>query len=268
MRIVLTITSAALALGLFACGETQPEPTVPANPLASAKADCPDCDPAGPNAFVQAGIATSFYEAGQSWAVAYRYNHTPMAEMRGDVFLGEDEVPSEIYLFDYVARSVDRIVSENKLRQTVTVDVSQAYPTGTHGDLFATGRVDTYEYGVSFTMNDLLEPMRETVHSRRYPNGRQVELDSKSSLKTGASIFPRMIPRLLVSGSVAATAPELPADLRDVADQMVPGWESVLYQKYRFQNGDLVYWAADSGQLWPFYTRTRAGEGLLVAWKN
>lgn len=263
-----TIVIAGLALGLLACGETLSEPSAPTEPLSAAKADCPDCDPAGPNAFVQAGVGTGFYRAGQAWQVAYRYNHRPMAEMRGDVFLGEDEVNSEVYLFDYVVEDLGKTVTGNTLRETATIRVAQADLSGDHADLFAPGRVDTHEYGVTFTMNDLLEPMSETVRSRRYPNGRRVELDGVSSLKTGASVFPRTVPRLLVSGSVAAPAPPLPEDLRDIADLMTPGWDEALYKKLVFSNGDVVYWAADGETYWPFYTRSRDGEGILVAWQS
>lgn len=267
MRILFAFTL-LLALFVAACGEDAAQSEPPQGALSAAKSDCPDCDPAGPNAFVQTGLGADFYREGQSWQVAYRYNAAPTAEMRGDVFLGEDEATTEVYLFDYRVTALGQTVRENTLRQTATVKISQATPTGPDGDLFAPGRVDTHEHAVAFTMNDLLEPMRETVYSRRYPNGKSAELDPRASLQTGASVFPKTIPRLLVSGSVAAPAPELPADLRDIADQLQVGWDSALYRKHLFGNGDVVYWTVDKGQYWPFYTRTRAGEGLLVAWNQ
>jgi hypothetical protein len=267
MRSVLALTL-LLAWCVAACGEEATGGEEAHGALAAAKSDCPDCDPAGPNAFVQTGLGADFYREGQSWQVAYRYNAAPTAEMRDDVFLGEDEATSEVYLFDYSVTSLGQTVRENTLRQTATVKISQATPTGPSGDLFSPGRVDTHEFAVAFTMNDLLEPMRETVYSRRYPNGKSVELDPRASLQTGASVFPKTLPRLLVSGSVAAPAPDLPADLRDVADQLQAGWDSALYKKHLFGNGDVVYWTVDQGQYWPFYTRTRAGESLLVAWNQ
>ncbi len=267
MKSILILTL-LLAWCVAACGEETPVGEGAPGALVGAKSDCPDCDPAGPNAFVQTGLGADFYGEGQSWQVAYRYNASPMAEMRDDVFLGEDEATSEVYLFDYRVTGLGQTVRENTLRQTVTVEISQATPTGPQGDLFAPGRVDTHEFGVSFIMNDLLEPLRETVYSRRYPNGKSVTLDPRASLRTGASVFPKTVPRLLVSGSVAAPAPELPADLRDIADQLQSGWDSALYKKHLFDNGDVVYWTVDEGHYWPFYTRTRAGEGLLVAWNQ
>lgn len=266
MRTITYLTLLATCL-VAACGEGETAESGPA-PAQAAKSDCPDCDPAGPNAFAQTQLGDGFYREGQSWQVAYRYNVPPTAEMRDDVFLGEDVASSEAYLFEYRVTGLGTTIRENTQRQTVTIRISQADSQGSHGDLFAPGRVDTYESAVEFTMNDLLEPMHEKVFSRRYPNGMHSELDPKASLRTGASVFPKTIPRLLVHGAVAAPAPELPEDLRDIADALRTGWDKALYKKLVFGNGDVVYWTVDGDEYWPFYTRTRAGEGLLVAWNQ
>lgn len=242
------------------------EPELPTDGLSSVKSDCPDCDPAGPNAFIQAGVATGFYHPGLRWRVAFRYDHTPLAEKRGTVFLGEDEASSEAFLFDYTVLATDKAIVNNVLRETATIEVSQATDLGPFGDLFSPERMDSYEYRVEFTMNDLLEPMTEKVYTRRYPNGKRVRLDSKSSLRTGASVFPRTIPRLMVSSSFDAPAPTLPSDLRDAVDLMDPSWSSTAYKKVIFENGDVVYWAQGREQYWPFYVKTRQGEGVLVSW--
>ena len=49
---------------------------------------------------------------------------------------------------------------------------------------------------------------------------------------------------------------------------MNPTWATDTYRRYTFDNGDVVYWARNRGQYWPFYTRTRHGEGVLVSWAN
>ena len=270
MKVVLAATLGLLLFLSWAqsgCGTEEPVEPTAIGPEA-AKADCPDCDPAGPNAFVQAGVGSGFYQAGQSWQVAFRYNHSPRAEMRGDVFFERDTTTSEVYLFDYVVTATDKMVVDSVLRQTATVEVTQASPAGAEADLFGPERIDGNQQKVTFTMNDLLEPVSETITSRRYPNGKRVELDSKSSLRMGASIFPRTIPRLLVSGSTEGPAPEVPADLQDVLDALNPTWSVGTYRRYTFDNGDVVYWARDREQYWPFYVQNRQGEGVLVRWNG
>lgn len=263
--LTLALPLALLALG--GCSTAHKAPAGPGDPsISPVKSDCPDCDPAGPNAFVQAGVGAGFYAVGDHWQVAWRYTSSPMVEMRDDVFLGTDVAQSEAFLFDYEVTAVDRDVFDNVLRDTVTVQVTQATPAGAHADLFSPERIDKFEHKVVFTMNDLLEPVRETVFTRDYPHGKTVELDTKSSLKTGASLYPRTIPRLLVANQVDAPAPTLPADLKDIADAVVPGWDAATYLKVTLDNGDVVYWGKDDGRLWPFFTATADGAGLLVSY--
>lgn len=253
-------TSLIVAFALGACGDSGSKTAEP-TPVAG-KSDCPDCDPAGPNAFVQTGVGQGFYTAGQSWQVAVRYNQTPLAE-KTEVFLGEDVATTDVFLFEYTVSGVSKAVFDNVRRDVVAIDIKQATPSS---DLYSSDRLDEFEHGVSFEMNDLLEPIRETTFSNDYPNGKTIELDATESLHTGASLYPRTIPRLLVNGGVASPAPELPSDLRDVADLSVPGWESKSYLKYTFPNGDVVYWAKDANWLWPFYTQNASAATLLVKW--
>ncbi len=273
MRLFLILLSVS-ALALGACGSTSGSDgggdsgaSTDTGATAS-KADCPDCDPAGPNAFVQTGVGSGFYEAGDTWQVAFRYIHTPEAERRADVFLGEDVGISEAFLFDYVVDGLDREVFDNVQRDVATITVTQATPTGANGDLFSTDRIDTYEHKVVFTMNDLLDPTSEVLYGREYPNGKLVHLDQKSSLQMGASLFPRTIPRLLVNGAVDAPAPELPEDLADIADAMADGWRDRTYKRYTFDNGDLAYWSQDRDEYWPFFVRNAQGFGVLVGYNN
>lgn len=270
---------AILLPALAACagdGEKAPPTSDPAESTVSpVKSDCPDCDQAGPSAFVQAGVGASFYAKGDHWQVAVRFDSLPTAEKRDDVFLGEDVTASEVFLFDYAATAIDRDVFEVEqgegtakvLRDLATIEITQATPAGPNADLLSAERIDTYEKKVEFVMNDLLEPVRETVYSRRYPNGHEVDLDGKSSLKTGASLFPRTIPRLLTAGQ-DVPAPALPADLEDVADAFDPTWRDATYKRYDFENGDLVYWSVGRGHLWPFYSRTSQGHAVLVSWNQ
>ena len=115
----------AASLSQAGCGANEEDGAAGLGPGA-AKADCPDCDPAGPNAFVQAGLGDGFYQAGQSWQVAFRYNHNPRPEMRGDVFLERDTTASEIYLFDYKVTETDKAIVGTTLRQTATVEIGLA----------------------------------------------------------------------------------------------------------------------------------------------
>jgi hypothetical protein len=267
-RQALLGTFAAIALLLSAgCSEDKTADPAGGGTTHAAKADCPDCDPAGPNAFVQTGVGSGFYAVGSHWQVAWRFNHEPTAEMR-DVFLGEDRATSEVFLFDYTVTHLDKDVFDNVLRLLATIEVVQATPAGAHADLFSPERLDQHEHKVRFVLNDLLDPVRETVYSRDYPNGKDVEFDGKSSLKTGGSVFPRTIPRVLVSGQVDAPAPSLPADLADVVDAMDPAWASRTYGKTTFDNDDVVYWAKGQGHYWPFFVQTSEGVGVLVSYEQ
>jgi hypothetical protein len=109
--------------------------------------------------------------------------------------------------------------------------------------------------------------MREVSFTTRYPHGNEVDLDSKSSLKTGSSLFPRTIPRILTTGT-DTPAPALPGDLEDVADALDPAWRDATYKRYEFENGDVAYWSTGRGHLWPFYTRTAQGHAVLVSWNQ
>ncbi|MGM0574246.1 MAG: hypothetical protein ACQEXJ_00745 [Myxococcota bacterium] len=261
---------ALAAVGFTACGEdttTQPAEEQE-EPAAGVKTDCPDCDPAGPGAFEQTGVGDRFYAEGDHWQVAFRYVHEPMAEKRGDVFLGEDVADSEVFLFDYRVLRTDRDAFGDVLRDTATVEITQATPDGPHADLFSPERIDRFEHKVVFRLNDLLEPIAETIYDRNHPHGKRVRLDGESSLGAGASLYPRTIPRLLVEGAVDAPAPDLPVDLADVADAMDPAWRDATYQKYVFDNGDVVYWPRGRGHLWPFFVRTSQGAGVLVSWND
>ncbi|MCB9786861.1 MAG: hypothetical protein H6744_09230 [Deltaproteobacteria bacterium] len=269
MRAASRVLCAVSVSGLIACGgdgTNPPNTPAPAANVSAVKSDCPDCDPAGANAFVQAGLGSGFYALGDHWQVAFRYTQTPMAEKRDEVFLGSDVATSEVFLFDYVVTATDRDVFDNVLRQTATVSISQAVPGGPDAGLFSPERIDRHEQRLDFTLNDLLEPVSEVLYSRRAPHGKRVRLDGKSSLQTGASLFPHTIPRVLAAGAVDAVAPELPADLADVVDAMDSGWRDAAYRRYTFDNGDVVYWAVQRGQLWPFYAHTRQGHAALVAW--
>lgn len=254
--------AAALALSAAGCGESGDKPIDPT--VKSAKNDCPDCDPAGPNAFVQSGIGDGFYHVGDTWMVAVSYRQSPLAE-KSDVFLGQDVRTSDVYAFQYEVTALDKQVRQDVLRETAEVAITEVQPGGEQGDFFAQERVDQLEKKVVFELNDLLEPTRETVYSEDYPHGKTVELDSTESLQTGASLFPRTIPRLLVNGA-PSPAPVVADDLKDVVDSMLPEWQTWEFAKYAFDNGDTVYWAKGQGFLWPFYAETAQGATVLVKW--
>lgn len=264
MRIRHILPVALATLCFTACGEDT-DPTG-GEPTPVAKADCPDCDPAGPGAFEQTGVGDGFYEVGDTWLVAHRVVSSPELEKRGDVFLGTDVVESEAFAFRYRVLSVDSAMFERVEREVATIEVVQGTPTGANAALFNPARLDRFEHKVVFELNDLLDPVRETTYSRDYPNGKSVRLDATSSLSERGSVFPRTIPRLLVAGGVASPPPELPADLADIVDAYDPDWASASYLKYVFDNGDLVYWSKDRGQYWPFYVATARAASVLVKW--
>ncbi len=267
MRIWLAAI-AALTLGFAApgCGDDSKNTTTDPQ-VGAGKADCPDCDPSGPNAFKQANVADGFYAKGDTWQVAYRFNRVNLFEKREQLLFEDTILESEVYLFNYEVLSNDEDTFDNVKRELATIRVSQATPSGANADLFNAERLDTYEHKVEFMINDLLDPVEEVTFNRDYPNGKTIRLDAKSNLKTGASVFPRTIPRLLVNGGIDSPAPELPADLRDVVDAMMPSWSSMTYLKYVFDNGDTVYWAKEGDILWPFYVETTRGAGVLVSWR-
>jgi len=270
MRTRLIAASAAIIIGgaLAACGQGAgdgagtPDPTGPP----SAKADCPDCDPAGPNAFIQANVGAGFYQVGDTWLVAHRFVNRPEIEKHGDVFLGTDEVESEAFAFRYRVLALDREVFDQVVRDVVTIEITQDTPAGPGAALFSPERVDRVEHRVVFVMNDLLDPVRETVYSNDYPHGKSLELDSRASLTTGGSVFPRTVPRLLAAGGVPSAAPELPADLADIAESYDPAWGEATYVRYAFDNGDVAYWSRDRGHYWPFYVVTQGTASVLVKW--
>jgi len=117
----------------------------------------------------------------------------------------------------------------------------------------------------------LLEPVAETLYNRQYPHGKRIEVDTKSRLQTGSSLFPHTVPRALVQpGYQPGAAVEMAPQVEAAADAFVPGWRDRVYRKYTFDDvgelagrGDVVYWV--EGELWPFYVRTDQGEGVLVA---
>jgi len=244
---------------------TTPDPSV----ISPAKSDCPDCDPAGPGAFQQTGLtstADAWYSVGDTWQVAWRYTPAPTMEKRDEPFVATDTVVTEAYLFTYTVQHTDKDVFDNVLRQTARIEVNQGFPSGPHADLFSAGRLDRVEKRVAFVLNDLLDPVSETVFTVDYPNGKDIELDGKSSLRTGASIFPRTIPRVLVANQVDSPAPEVVADLKDIVDAMDPDWGSRQYIRVNFDNGDVVYWTRGADQFWPFYVETAQGAGVLVSY--
>ncbi len=253
----------AVALFTAACASSQGPATPPSSggePKVTAKGDCPDCDPSGGSAFQQTGMADRFYRPGDTFYVAFRFDHRSDMAMAAPELATERKTASEVYLFRYRVLSVTKNVFDRVMREVAEIEVTQATPPE-HAELFAPDRLDQHEPRLVFTLNDLLDPIEETIFNPEYPDGYTVEVNQKSSLNTGSSVYPHTIPRILVQGSGAAV-PEVPPDLADILAVFDPGWQSRTFQRYDFENGDLVFWA--KGDLWPFYIRTSQGVGVLV----
>lgn len=255
----------AAALFAAACASSQGSgggSPVPggSEPKITAKGDCPDCDPSGGSAFQQTGMAERFYRAGDTFYVAFRFDHRLDMAMTAPEISLERKAASEVYLFRYRVLGVTKNVFDRVMREVAEIEVTQATPTE-HAELFAPDRVDEHEPRLVFTLNDLLDPIEETIYNSEYPNGYTVEVNQKSSLNTGSSVYPHSIPRILVQGS-GTGAPEVPPDLADILAVFHPTWTEREFQRYDFDNGDVVYWA--KGDLWPFFIRTSQGVGVLV----
>jgi len=259
--------------------------------LTAAKGDCPDCDDAGPGAMIQAGLADRFYAEGDRWMVAYQFNRRHDMSREVVLKVAEEELPlnsgvqsardkSPLFLFSYGVKSVHKQVFEAKEGMQVERDVAtiEIKPGSTEGlrarELFVTEKFNQIEKKLEFEINDLLDPVSETIFTRSYPNGKRIKLTHKSRLRTGSSIFPHTIPRALVSpGYTPGADLKLSAELEAAADAYVPEWRQQVYFTFRFDGvgeeegqNDLVYWAA--GDLWPFYIETEQGAGLLLGFND
>jgi hypothetical protein len=293
MKTMSKWASAALAgaLAVSACAsESAPamDPTDQEKPAAG-KADCPDCDDTGPGALVQAGLYDGFYEAGHTWRVAWQFTQRTDMEMKPVLHVDPLDLPAEssalasrsvsdVFLFDYaVLGTAERIFTAKDgtrvKRQVATIRIAPGDPAATaHQEVFSAQEIGRFEPKFVFELNDLLEPVAETIFSRTYPNGRRIEVDSVSRLATGSSLFPHAVPRVL-TGAVTVFgddfADRVSPEVAAAADAFAPGWRSRTYNAYTFEGkgeiegqGDVVAWA--KGDLWPFYVKTDQGEGVLV----
>jgi hypothetical protein len=282
-----------LALGLLVafsagCSDEGSGTNDPGQAAPAKKGDCPDCDEAGPGAFVQAGIASRFYAPGDTWQVAWQFHQRADMSKAPTLNVDEDELAlgpgpeaarsvSEVFLFDYAVTGVSRRVfpiegGAGVQREVATVEIVPGAPSGTaHPEVFSAQEIGRFEHKFVFEMNDLLEPVAETLFNRQYPNGLRIEVDSVSRLQTGSSLFPHTVPRVLVQpGYEPGAAIEMSPEVEAAADAFAPGWRDRTYRKYTFEDlgeaegrRDVVYWA--DGELWPFYVRSLEGQGVLIA---
>ncbi len=274
----LIIASAAISMLLGGCAKdgevVDPSELVGGGEDRPAgKADCPNCDDSGPNAFIQAGLESRFYRPGDKWHVAFQFRNRGI--MGKEDFLQptskDSWAASGLYLFEYTAKSVREDVFRNsegsdQYREVVDIEVTQVDPdqVGLGGaGYFESERLDRHHKKVSFRMNDLTDALDVTYYTRSYPNGRTVEAPTNSALTLNDSVFPVSVPRLLRgSADVIGSELGLPQDLRMVADSIDAGWVDRVYKRFRFANGDTVYWA--KGYLWPFFIENAQGRGLLI----
>lgn len=287
-------TVAALALSGCA-GDAATEPAGPTSEQTpnGGKADCPDCDDAGPAALIQAGLAGRFYTTGETWQVAWQFTQRGDHEMQPVLHVDPMDLPAEdsaiaartmsdVFLFDYAVQAVDERIFTSKegkrvKRQVATIDITPGDPAATaHAEVFSAQRIGRFEPRFRFEMNDLLDPVAETLYTRQHPNGLRVEVDQVSRLQTGSSLFPHTVPRVLTTANKAFGddfAAAMSPDVAAAADAFAPGWRARVYNRYSFDGqgeaagqGDVVYWA--KGDMWPFYVKTEQGEGVLIGATN
>jgi hypothetical protein len=281
-----------LAISATGCGESTPPQEVDSGaPTLAGKGDCPTCDEAGPGAMIQAGISDDFYAKGDSWLVAYQFTQRHDMAMDTVLKVPEDEIPmnfgvqsgrdrSPLFLFKYGVNRVHRQIFEleeggSVQREVATIQVLPGDVDNTpFGELFVQEPFTQLEEKLEFELNDLLDPVSETIFTKDYPNGKRIALSTKSRLKTGSSIFPHTVPRALVNpGYTPGINVELTPELASAADAFDPMWRERVYLTYRFNQvgeeegrGDLVYWA--KGFRWPFYVQTDQGAGVLLRFKS
>lgn len=252
------------------------------------KADCPDCDAGGPGALVQAGLADRFYGVGEQWQVAWQFTQRGDHEKQPVLHVDPLDLPledsaiagrsqSEVFLFDYAVTAVEtrpfEIPGGRVQREVATVEITPGDPQGTaHPEVFSQQRLGRFEPKFRFEMNDLLEPVAETLFTRSHPNGLRIEVDRVSRLQTGSSLFPHTVPRVLVTPKKAFgddLAEGMTPEVAAAADAFAPGWRTRAFNLYTFEGvgeaegqADVVAWA--QGDMWPFYVRTDQGQGVLV----
>ena len=278
-----------IVLGLVAsgCGDTQQASEGKETTAVAGKGDCPTCDEAGPGAMIQAGISDKFFAQGDQWQVAYQFNQRHDMAMDTVLKVPEEELPagygvqsgrdrSPLFLFQYGVNSVHRQIFEleeggSVEREVATIEVTPGdVQKSPFSELFVQESFTQMEQKLEFELNDLLDPVSETMFTREYPNGKRIPLSTKSRLKTGSSIFPHTVPRALLNpGYTPGQSIELSPELTSAADAFDPKWRERVYLTYRFDDvgeaegrGDLVYWA--QGFQWPFYVKTDQGAGVLL----
>jgi len=314
---VCTVIAAMLII--VGCGGTASDDTASGNDGKVAKGDCPDCSETGPGAMIQAGISDRFYAVGDNWMVAYQYKlnstmnkntvlNVPEMDLALDDSVQAARDTSEVFLYQYAVTDLTKGIFETSTgekvqREVANIEVIPSNPVNAMsnpGDaneqsLWSAQAIGRFEHKLHFELNDLLDPVSETIFNRQYPNGRRIELDTKSRLNTGSSMIPHTVPRALVTPSyMNGTEIELSPQMEAIADKYVPNWRNRVYHRYTFTQAstvvstdtdgtlsvkmdveligepegyrDIVYWAP--GELWPFYVRTDQGEGILIRYNK
>ncbi|MCA9522205.1 MAG: hypothetical protein KC609_14595 [Myxococcales bacterium] len=230
------------------------------------KLDCPDCDPKGPNAFVQTGLGDQFYTTGETFKVAFRRleqnfltNRESLSNEPGVKLLAN--VSSEIHLFSYKVVGLRKQDINNVLRDVVKLEITQATPPANLG--FSNERVDGFEKKLELEMDDLLYLVSVTRYTRTYPLGLTVAAGTNQPVNLPGSVFPAFVPDASVAG-VERSGGDIPLDtaFKPIADNMQPGWSSKSYLYFELGTNEIVFW--QKGHKWPFYIRNNHGETLLV----
>ena len=276
-----------LAVGMVACAPEATQESGGMETLSGAKGDCPTCDEAGPGAMEQAGISERFYVKGDAWIIAYQRTSRHDMAMEPVLNVEESELPlgagvqsnrdrTPLFLFNYQVDRVYRSLfptlgGKDVLREIASIIATPGDATNAPvAELFIHDDFTQLEPKLAFEMNDLLDPISETLYSKEYPNGKRIPLAGKSRLRTGSSIFPHSIPRALVAPTyVLGKSIEISPELETVLDVTNPDWREKTYLSYRFEGlgevesqGDKVYW--EPGTLWPFLIETDQGTGVLL----
>lgn len=230
------------------------------------KLDCPDCDPAGPNAFVQTGLGDQFYTQGESFKIAFRRLEKNFLTSRESLSNEPGvqlvaNVSSQIHLFGYTVTGLRKQDINNVVRDVVKFQITQATPPENLG--FSPERVDGFEKKLELEMDDLLYMVSVTRYTSTYPLGLTVVAGTNQPVNLPGSVFPAFVPDASVKG-VERSGSDIPLDtaFKQIADSMQPGWQSKTYLYFEFGANEIVFW--QKGHKWPFYIRNDHGESLLV----
>ncbi len=233
------------------------------------KADCIDCAEDGDNAFVQLGLGSRFYKAGDSWQVAYQLRSDSRVQMQQLDLLQKVDPDVGMVVLDFkVLDTSTRSIGGNE-RATARIEITQGEGRGSMGQLIQGKeiRVDEQATKIVLELDDLLRPVSVTEFGGAYPNGQTRQLDPREALRDLDSAFPYVVPNAYLNAP-QVDLPELSETLGKMALVASPDYAAPSYFHFDLkgrglESAEQVYWA--EGDLWPFLVETPYATGVLVS---